>query len=433
MGEQYIDWFTPGGFSIDTGNGYETLGFNSYAGAPSNSTEEIKLAQMFLSPQEYQAFQTARYNVEQRHDLGQFNDQYNALVTYRRKIKQATQTLQQTNPDVFDASGKIAAVTGQPTAGDASAAEASAAAAAAAKQKLYDQPLTAAMSAAGRERTAVPVGSPTTAEELFTQAAVDSRNRVLSPDYWRQSEDLDRQQREKFDQDTQTLLAMAQNDPSVMSLLQLSKGEGPAADAAKAALRSGLDAANNMAMSQAASARGGAGARALAVRSAIASGAQATQRAANQSQALLAQMAMQGIEGLAKQRGENMVMAGGVARDRAGMLGDQSNRATNRTNISETAARGYMQDAWGVPTSSANRGVQAATGSSGTPQAVAPGSAKETLGPAVGAWDGAVRGVDKLLPPPPEPTKPAVTVSGAGTTLPAAPKPERDAAFNPFG
>jgi hypothetical protein len=408
-------WFTEGGMGQTQG---ETLGFDSYPGAPSNSAEELKLAQALLSPQEYATFQKAKYNVEQRHDLGQFNDQLNFLIEMRRKIKIATQTRQKTNPEEFDSDGKFTSISGKPSASDAAAKTASA-----------DVPLTAAMSAGARE--AVPVGSPTTAEELFTQAAVDSRNRVLSPDYWKEAEELDRRQKEEFDRDAQTLVEMAQNHPSVLSLLQLSKGEGPAADAAKAALRAGLDAANNMAMSQAASARGGAGARALAMRSAISAGAQATQRAANQSQALLAEMSLRGIEGLAKQRGEDMLMLGGIAKDRAGLTGDQSNRAITRKTTSETSARGYMQDAWGVPTSSANRDVTAATGGGGTPQAVAPGSAT-TIAPAVGAWDGSVRAADKLLPPPPEPTKPAVTVSG-GTTLPAAPKPERDTAFNPFG
>lgn len=211
-------------------------------------------------------------------------------------------------------------------------------------------------------------------EEVATQAAAQDYARLHDPNYWFDLNYRQTQARDAFDRDSATLMEMAKNDPSVASLMQLSQGQGPAADAAKATLRQGLDAANNLAMSQAASARGGAGARALASRAGIMAGAQGAQRAANQSQAVLAQMALQGIEGLAKQRGENMTMGYGLAGQRQQMLANQQQQTIQSKGQQEGNISQFYNNMLAPSAGAANRATTAATGVPANATAVAPGS-----------------------------------------------------------
>jgi hypothetical protein len=85
-------------------------------------------------------------------------------------------------------------------------------------------------------------------------------------------------------------VAKREADPLRASLKLLAEGKGPAADAARAQLTAGLDASNAQAMSVANSARGGAGASALANRTAMMQAGQNNQQAGNAAAGLMAQM-----------------------------------------------------------------------------------------------------------------------------------------------
>lgn len=139
-----------------------------------------------------------------------------------------------------------------------------------------------------------------------------------------------------FDQQVADARARAASDPARQNMLLLAQGQGPAADAARAQLRAGIDASNAQAMSMAASARGGAGSRALASRAAMQQAALNNQSGANQAAAMRAQMSMQGIQGLAGLRRDDMAFDQGVATAR-GSMGTQMGDTYGRVGMADSA------------------------------------------------------------------------------------------------
>lgn len=268
-------------------------------------------------------------------------------------------------------------------------------------------------------------GAPTTTELLYQEAADKqkqadadadyARNRAYTPTDTTRYDQAYGTQRDQLNADIAKAQADRANDASVQHLQQLAKGEGPAAEAAQAQLRAGLAASNLQAMSQAASARGGAGNRALASRAALMSGAQNSQTAANQGAQMRANMAVQGIQGLAQQRAENMSQDNNLYGMRADsglknalFLGDTAQRdasnriqqyATNDAAFNAARNRGisYYQDKASIPYKNAQMaqsGEQIRTGAANAGAANSLARDKYGTGLILGAAQGATQAAD---------------------------------------
>jgi hypothetical protein len=169
----------------------------------------------------------------------------------------------------------------------------------------------------------------TRADELMNQKFVPTDTTAMKQAY---GDTLN-----KYDAQAAAAQAQAANDPARQNMLLLAQGQGPAADAARAQLQAGIDKSNAQAMSMAASARGGAGARALGARSAMQQAAVNNQAGANQAAGLRAQMSMQGMEGLAGLRGQDMDMNRALILGR-GQIGGQYGSDLGRAAMTDTTA-----------------------------------------------------------------------------------------------